>query len=167
VVAAAAGNGEGMVLETPALKGVSQEKGQGVSEMVHDHVYATAFDYGPGGAATATAFETRSYGTMLRVNGGARDDDGNHQVSFEVEHHLAAPGEVRWSGNLADPEAEHASVVSQPLIYPVTLNGRITVAPGQTRLGGAVRIPPGVNPKSSGVAQRLLVFVTLDPAPTQ
>lgn len=167
LASASAGKGDGTIIETRSLSVPARSEVQGLIESADSYSYPTEFEYDSVGKATPAAFVSSIVGTILKISGSPRDADGNYQVRFDFEHHFAPPAKIRWSGNLAEPEADHTSVVQLPQFYPVKLAGQVSLAPGQSRLVGAVHIPPWVNAKSSGSTQRLLVFITLDPETIQ
>jgi len=133
------------------------------SQTTKEFRYPVEFDFASDGTPIPVKFATKPVGTMFKVYGWPAAPDGTHAVSFSLEHHLAPPGETRWSANLADPAADHVSVVSQPRFHVVELNGRVSMRPGETRLGGSTLVPGWLNPRKPGTAERLLVFLTLEP----
>ena len=146
----------------PPVVGPDNGDHQAQSQSARDFRYPVSFNFASDGTPTPTEFATRPVGTVLRVSGRPADPDGAHTVSFSLEHHLAAPGETRWSSNLADPTVDHVSVVSQPRFHVVELSGSVSMRPGETRLGGATLVPGWLNPRKPGSAERLLVFLTLE-----
>lgn len=168
LVAQAAQRGAGQIIEVapvapPVVEpGNSEQYAQ--SQTAQRFRYPVDFDFASDGTPTPVDFATRPVGTVFKVNGRPADPDGTQAVSFSLEHHLAPPGETRWSANLADPAADHVSVVSQPRFHVVELSGNVSVRPGETRLGGSTRVPGWLNPRKPGTAERLLVFLTLEPS---
>ncbi len=167
LVADIAGDDDDSLIETNPV--IAPQGRVAVVENIREYPYPIEFEYAyaSDGHATPSYFVTRNVGTTLRVVGGPADAENRRPVSFEFEHHLAKPTELHWSGNVADPDAEHISAVKMPQFHTVKLAGHVTIAPGQTRLASATHIPPEIDPKSQGAARRLLVFVTLDPEPSR
>lgn len=165
LVAATAGKADGSVIETtpvnPPVIGPGSEADQAKAMTAKEFIYPIAFEYARDGTATPASFATRLVGTHFKVNGKPIELDGTHAVTFSLEHHLAKPGETRWSSNLADPAADHPSVVTQPRFHVIELSGSVSLRPGETRLAGATLVPGWLNPRRPGTSERLLVFVTL------
>jgi RNA polymerase sigma factor (sigma-70 family) len=151
----------------PPVAGDNDEYAHTKYQNVEAYEYPVDFKVSRDGTLTPVASATRWVGTQLKVSGNPTDEAGAYAVTFALEHHLAPPGETRWSGNLVDLQADHPSVATQPRFHVVELGGTVTVRRGQTRLAGAALIPSWLVPKTTGTAQRLLVFIAIEPPTAQ